>query len=88
MAKSLQDFSDPADAPHLIRNKYGPIEFDKERTKQYSDLLANPKNCLIFLSSKEFEKEKFETIQYWYKVPYATETISEQLLQVCTNQIV
>jgi hypothetical protein len=42
---------------YLIRSRYGPIIFDKEKVEMFGKLLADPTNTLTFVQSKSFEAE-------------------------------
>jgi hypothetical protein len=70
---------------YLLRKNFGPLRFDKQRTKFYASLLAQPENSLIFMSSKEYEKPGLKLLEPWHKVKYEVEKYSEALSQKLNN---
>jgi len=76
-AKTMISFKNDEDMAHLLRKKYGPQQFDKERTKEIAGLMASSENTLIFLSSKSFEGENMEK-ERWYNVPWMKEKYSTE----------
>ena len=71
---------------YLIRNRYGPVEFDKEETVKFAKLLADPSNTITFVSSKSFEG--LAKTEKWYNVSYENEKYSENLMNLlCKPQV-
>jgi len=50
---------------HIIRSRYGIVEFDQKAIEEIAPLLQDASNTLVFLSSKSFEKE-CQKKDYWY----------------------
>jgi secreted Zn-dependent insulinase-like peptidase len=50
----MKKFTSPEDIPNILKQKYVAEVFDKERIQEFTSLVANPDNCLIFLTSKKF----------------------------------
>lgn len=49
MAKNMQDCDEAERMSYLIRSRYGPIQFDKEKVDMLGKLLADPTNTLTFV---------------------------------------
>ena len=43
-----------------------------------TEAMADPKNCIIFLSSKSYEGTELREKEYWYSIPYENAKFSEQ----------
>jgi insulysin len=70
---------------YLIRSKYGPVTFDKEKVDMFGKLLADPSNTLTFVQSKSFEAENLPNKEKWYSVVYDNNKYSEELLNSLKN---
>jgi hypothetical protein len=54
LASIMKKFTSPEDIPNILRQKYVAEVLDKVRIQEFTSLVANPENCLIFLTSKKF----------------------------------
>lgn len=54
LASIMKKFTSEEDIPHLLRHRYIADKFDKPRVHQMTELIANPENSMMFLTSKKF----------------------------------
>jgi len=76
----MKNFSKESDIPHLLRHRYIADDFDKERVKEMTKLIADPKNSLIFLASKKFDDKDLPINEEWYNINYSSDKFDEDLL--------
>ena len=67
----------PEDMQGLIRNSFIADEFSPEKITELVDVLADPAQCLVILSSKSFEDESLPIHEKWFKFNYSIEKFSE-----------
>ena len=63
---------------HIIRSKYGIVEFDKDSIAQIGPLLLDDKNTLVFIASKDFEQECTKK-EYWYDIQYVNQPLRDEV---------
>jgi secreted Zn-dependent insulinase-like peptidase len=77
-------FKSEDDMSYLLRYKYGPESFDKERNKEIAGIMASSANTLIFLSSKSFEGDNMDK-ERWYSVPWMKEKYTSERIEAMKN---
>jgi secreted Zn-dependent insulinase-like peptidase len=81
LAALMKQFTTPEDIPHMLRQRYISDEFDKARVQELSEIMADHKNTLIFLSTKKFEDKDLNKHEEWYNIDYASDPYSSELLK-------
>lgn len=71
------------DMSQILRSKYVSETYDPERIKEYSQLLTQTDNLLIFLKSKSFADDESIKLneEKWYKTKHVVEPFSADLLK-------
>jgi len=80
LAALMKNFSSPEDIPHLLRHRYIADDFDRERVQEMAKVIADPKNVLVFVTSKKFEDEQLPIHESWYNINHSVAPLSEALL--------
>jgi len=76
----MKSLDDGEDQEYLLRNRFGPIEFDKEKTKELARLISDYRNTVVFFSSKSFEGNKtLNQKEKWYGFSYGSTKYSAKL---------
>lgn len=80
LAQKMPNFKTPEDIQHLIRHSYLTDQFDPQRLASVTEVLADPANSLVLVSSKSFEQSTLPIHEKWYKFDYSLQKFSEERL--------
>lgn len=70
------------DVPNIFKHSYVREKFDKEGVRELADMFSQPDRLLIFVSSKNFEKEGSMQYEQWMLTKFKVETIEGDLLKM------
>lgn len=68
LASVMKKFSQDEDVPHILRHCYIADTFDKARVQEMSGLMTDPKNTLMFLTSKKLDDSTLPLKEKWYSI--------------------
>jgi len=79
VAAKLSKINDD-DIPQIIKHRFVRDKFDKEGVRELADMFVNPERIMIFISSKNYEKEGNMMYEQWMLTKYKVELIEGDLL--------
>jgi len=88
LAGKLQRFEAAEDIPQLIRSSYCCDSFDKARTIEMGEHLADPANTLIFLTSQSLDAATLPKKEKWYKIDYSQDKFTPEFMAKLRNPVV
>ena len=73
----MRIFDTNEELKHLRRSDFVFDQFDKERIQEISNILADHKNSMIFLTSQTFEDETLPLKEKWFNIDYSVAKYSD-----------
>ena len=77
LVKKMHYLETADDMEHIIRSSFVADVYKPEKLTEIADVLSNPSNCLVILSSKTFEQDSLPIYEKWYKFNYGSEKFNE-----------
>jgi insulysin len=83
LANCMPLFKD--DLTELIRFHHCYDEFNLKQIRYIADLLVEPKNTVMFLTSPELDESVFDRFEPWYRIPYNCVPYTKEQLNFMRN---